>query len=438
MQARTEQRAGNRWVIAVAGIVMQIALGAVYAWSVFRKPLESSFGWSTSEVTWAFSITILTLGFAAFFGGLWMARAGPRVVGVTGGVLYGLGVFLASFSADRLWWLYLSYGLLGGIGIGLGYIVPVATLVKWFPDRRGFITGLAVAGFGAGALVTAPVATGLIGSVGVLSTFAYLGVAYLLLTVAAALFMRNPPADYRPPGWNPSPVEARAATNFTLGGALHTWQWYALWALLFLNVTAGISIISQAAPMAQEITGIDAALAATFAGLLGIPNGLGRFLWSWLSDLAGRRWVFLAMFLAQAAVFLLLPRVATFALFAALTVVVLLCYGGGFGTMPAFAADYFGPRNVGSIYGLMLTAWGVGGVLGPLLIARIRESSGSYGTALLIIGGIMLASALVPLVVRPPRSEPQPEAQPAPAPAPAPAAALETPAEAAQEREVGR
>ncbi|HEU4327273.1 MAG TPA: OFA family MFS transporter [Roseiflexaceae bacterium] len=426
MQPKTEQSAGNRWAIAVAGIVMQIALGAVYAWSVFRKPLESSFGWSTSEVTWAFSITILTLGIAAFFGGLWMARVGPRVVGVTGGVLYGLGVFLASFSADRLLWLYFSYGLLGGVGIGLGYIVPVATLVKWFPDRRGFITGLAVAGFGAGALVTAPVATALIGSVGVLRTFAYLGVAYLVLTVGAALCMRNPPAGYRPPGWNPS-AAASATADFTLGGALRTWQWYALWALLFLNVTAGISIISQAAPMAQEIAGIDAAMAAAFAGLLGIPNGLGRFLWSWLSDLVGRRWVFLAMFLAQAAVFLLLPRVASFGLFAALTVVVLLCYGGGFGTLPAFAADYFGTRNVGPIYGLMLTAWGLGGVLGPLLIANIRESSGGYGPALLIIGGIMLASALVPLFVRPPRAEPQPT----------PTAAQEPSAETAREREVG-
>src|SRR5919107_5191788 len=183
-------QSNNRWTIAIAGVLMQIALGAVYAWSVFRTPLTRQFGWTISEVTLTFTISIFVLGIAAFFGGLWLNRTGPRVVALTGGVLYGLGVFLASFSANKLWWLYLSYGLIGGIGLGLGYIVPVAVLVKWFPDRRGLITGIAVGGFGAGALITAPVATQLIQSVGVMNTFAYLGVAYLIVTVAAGLFMR--------------------------------------------------------------------------------------------------------------------------------------------------------------------------------------------------------------------------------------------------------
>ena len=219
----------NRWLIAAAGVVMQIALGSVYSWSVFSKPLSNAFGWSSSQVTWTFSITLLTLGFAAFFGGLWMARVGPRTVGITAGVLYGVGVFLASFANNNLTMLYLTYGLIGGIGIGLGYIVPVATLVKWFPDKRGLITGLAVAGFGAGSLITAPVATSLIGSVGVLQTFAYLGIAYLILVVGAAFFMQNPPAGYRPAGWAPSESQkTTAAANFTLGQALRTWQWYAL------------------------------------------------------------------------------------------------------------------------------------------------------------------------------------------------------------------
>src|SRR5882724_12992246 len=168
----------NRWGIALAGIFMQIALGAVYAWSVFRIPLSKQFGWSISQVTLTFTISILMLGFAAFAGGLWLNKKGPRIVALTGGFLYSLGVFLASFSANKLWWLYASYGVIGGIGLGLGYIVPVAVLVKWFPDRRGFITGVAVGGFGAGALITAPVATRLIQSVGVLNTFAYLGIAY--------------------------------------------------------------------------------------------------------------------------------------------------------------------------------------------------------------------------------------------------------------------
>src|SRR5881394_2275415 len=186
-------KAGNRWVIAIAGVFLQIALGAVYAWSVFRIPLSKQFGWSISQVTFTFTISIFVLGFASFFGGLWMNRVGPRTVALTAGVFYGLGVFLASFSANKLWWLYLSYGFIGGIGLGLGYIVPVAVLVKWFPDRRGLITGIAVAGFGAGALITAPVATRLIQSVGVLKTFAVLGIAYLIAVVVPALFMKDPP-----------------------------------------------------------------------------------------------------------------------------------------------------------------------------------------------------------------------------------------------------
>src|SRR3989475_10078665 len=216
-------RTNNRWVIAIAGVFFQIALGAVYAWSVFRVPLAKQFGWSISEVTLTFTISIFVLGFAAFFGGLWLNRKGPRVVALTGGALYGLGVFLASFSHD-LWWLYLSYGVIGGIGLGLGYIVPVAVLVKWFPDRRGLITGIAVGGFGAGALITAPMATRLIQSVGVLQTFAYLGIGFLVVTVAGGLFMSNPPAGWRPEGWTPtaSQVAQRAARELTLGEALRT------------------------------------------------------------------------------------------------------------------------------------------------------------------------------------------------------------------------
>src|SRR5216110_1971318 len=194
----------NRWGIALAGVIMQIALGAVYAWSVFRIPLTKAFGWTISQVTFTFTLAILMLGFAAFVGGLWMRKSGPRRVAIAAGIFYGGGVFLASFSGGHLYWLYFSYGFLGGIGLGLGYIVPVATLVKWFPDKRGMITGIAVGGFGAGALITAPVATRLIESVGVLPTFAYLGVAYLIVAIIASLFMRNPPEGWQPEGWTPS------------------------------------------------------------------------------------------------------------------------------------------------------------------------------------------------------------------------------------------
>jgi OFA family oxalate/formate antiporter-like MFS transporter len=394
----------NRWVIAAAGVVMQIALGAVYAWSVFRIPLTRTFGWTISEVTLTFTIAIFVLGLAAFGGGLWMRRTGPRTVALTAGVLYGLGVFLASFAGGRLWWLYCSYGVIAGVGLGLGYIVPVATLVKWFPDRRGLITGLAVAGFGAGALITAPIATRLIVEVGVLRTFAILGVAYFVAVTGGALFMRNPPDGYRPAGWTPttSQQRQRAAEPHTLQDALRRWPWYGLWALLFLNTTAGIAVISQAAPMFQEITNVSAARAAGIVGVISVANGAGRLLWAWLSDLAGRRAIFLVMFLLQAVVFWLMPSAHSLTLFAALTIVVLLCYGGGFGTMPAFAADYFGAEHVGSIYGLMLTAWGVAGILGPTLMAALRERSGGYDQGLRLIAGLMLVSAIIPLLVRPP------------------------------------
>jgi OFA family oxalate/formate antiporter-like MFS transporter len=398
-------RTNNRWVIAIAGVFFQIALGAVYAWSVFRAPLAKQFGWSISEITLTFTISIFVLGFAAFFGGLWLNRAGPRIVALTGGVLYGLGVFLASFS-HNLWWLYLSYGFVGGIGLGLGYIVPVAVLVKWFPDRRGLITGIAVGGFGAGALITAPVATRLIQSVGVLSTFAYLGVAYLAVTIISGAFMQNPPDGWKPEGWSPTASQAsqRAGHDFVLGEALKTWQWWALWLLLFLNTCAGISVISQEAPIFQELTGASAIVAASMVGLASIGNAVGRVFWAWVSDSITRRATFAVMFVLQVLLFWFLPNIATITSMTIVTFVVLMCYGGGFGTMPAFAADYFGPKNVGPIYGLMLTAWSFASAVGPLLIAHMRETAGSYRGALHVIAGVMAVSILLPVLVRPPRS----------------------------------
>ena len=404
-QAASGSAAGNRVIIAIAGVVMQVALGAVYAWSVFRDPLTQQYGASVTAVNFAFSITILTLGFAAFAGGLWMARSGPRIVALIAGVLYGLGVFLASFADNSLTLLYLTYGLIAGAGIGLGYIVPVATLIKWFPDKRGFITGIAVAGFGGGAFVTAFVAKALVASSGVFSAFSILGIIYLVMVVGAALFMKNPPEGWKPEGWEPDTTERsdRSGVDYDLGGVLRTWQWYALWALLFLNVTAGISLIAEAAPMAEEITGVSATVAAGLVSIISVGNAAGRFLWAWLSDAIGRKWVFFVMFLLQAVLFFILPLVSVYVMLAIISFVIVSCYGGGFGTMPAFNADYFGPTNVGTNYGLMLTAWGVGGVLGPLLISRVIDTTDSYTLAFYIIAAIMLGSAVVAFIVRPPK-----------------------------------
>jgi OFA family oxalate/formate antiporter-like MFS transporter len=397
----------NRWGLAAAGFLMQMALGAVYAWSVFRNPLAKQFHWSVPQVTLAFTICVSVVGIAAFFGGLWLNRKGPRVVALTGGFLYGLGVFLASFSADKLWWLYLSYGLIGGIGLGFGYIVPVAVLVKWFPDKRGLITGVAVGGFGAGALVTAPLATHLIQTVGVLTTFAYLGIGYLVVTMATGYFMQNPPEGWKPAGWSPSAIQSkqRAARDYTIGEALKTWQWWALWMLLFLNVSAGISLISQESPMFQEIAKVTTGVAAGMVGVVAIGNAVGRIFWAWTSDAITRRWTFVAMFLIQVGLFWIFPGITSASILTVVSFIILMCYGGGFGTMPAFAADYFGSKNVGPIYGLMLTAWGCASAFGPLLIAHLRQSSGSYASGLHIIAGIMALSVLLPILVSPPKAQ---------------------------------
>jgi OFA family oxalate/formate antiporter-like MFS transporter len=281
----------------------------------------------------------------------------------------------------------------------------VAVLVKWFPDRRGLITGLAVGGFGAGALVTAPVATRLIQSVGVLQTFSYLGIAFLIVTVAAGYFMQNPPEGWAPAGWKPTTAEAsqRSRHDYTLGEALRTWQWWALWLLLFLNTCAGISVISQESPLFQELARVTAVTAASMVGIASIGNAFGRVFWAWVSDSITRRATFVVMFVAQVVLFWFLPNIGSAAVLTVVSFVILMCYGGGFGTMPAFAADYFGSKNVGPIYGLMLTAWGFASAVGPLLIAYMREATGMYREGLHVIAGVMAVSIVLPLIVSPPR-----------------------------------
>ena len=343
----------NRWLIAAAGVVMQVALGTVYAWSVFRKPLSKEFDTSVSTVNLTFTLTIVFLGVSAYFGGLWMAKSGPRIVAITGGLLYAAGLLLASLSSGAIALLYLSYGVLAGIGIGLGYIVPIATLIKWFPDKRGIITGIAVAGFGGGAVLTAPIAKSLISSVGVFETFAILGVAAAVLVVGAAMFIKNPPEGYKPEGWEPGTAQKgdRSGRDFEFREALSSWQWFALWALLFINVTAGIAVISEAAPMAEEIGGASATAAAGLVSIIAIFNGIGRFAWASFSDVIGRRWVFLAMFAIQAVVFFLLPNASSYALFAVLTCVILFCYGGGFGRCRPSRRTTSAPRTSGASTG---------------------------------------------------------------------------------------
>ena len=393
----------NRWVLAITAFLMQLALGSVYAWSVFLKPVGTVYHVSRLQANLTFSIVLLALGVTAGFGGYLNNRFGPRIIATLGGILYGLGVILAAFAAPNIFILYLTFGIIGGIGIGLGYIVALAMLIKWFPDRRGFITGLAVAGFGAGALITSPVAAALITSVGLGSTFLYLGIAYLVVIVIVAQFFRMAPEGYAPAGWTPSVRQQtdRATRDFTLLEALRLPRWYVLWLILALNVTAGAALISVASPLAQKFTGVGAVTAALLVSVIGIFNGAGRLFWGWLSDGIGRPFTFLSMFIIQAIVFAILPSITSFALLLVPAAIIALCYGGGFGTMPAFAADFFGAKNAGTIYGAMLTAWSAGGILGPILITSFGTTSNpDYATPLYIIAGIMLVSAALPLVAR--------------------------------------
>ncbi len=395
----------NRWGIAAAAVVMQICLGAVYGWSVFVKPLIAREHWALKSVSYTFMMAILFLGIGTIIGGLWMDRVGPRKVASVAGVIYGLGYLVSAFAVSNhsLAGLYFGYGILGGIGMGMGYITPVATLVKWFPDRRGLMTGVAVAGYGAGALIMSPVAARTLVSLGIPATFAILGVVYLILVVAAAQYYANPPQGYKPAGWEPTSAVSKAATtyNFTVKEAMSTWQFWLLWFMLFVNVSAGIMIISQASPIAQQLVGMSAVQAAGLGvGLISIFNGVGRVFWAWVSDLIGRAQVYFLLYAIQAVTFYALTTVHSIPVFTACFAIIGLCYGGGFGTMPSFTADFFGAKFMGGIYGWILLAWGVGAVPSPLLIASVRQSTGTYAPAIHMISIVMVCALVLPLLAK--------------------------------------
>lgn len=399
----------NRWVIAIAAFCMQLALGAVYAWSVFLNPVISEYKVPRAQANFTFSVALLALGVTAGFGGYLNNRFGPRAIASVAGLIYGAGIILAGFSAPNLFVLYLTYGIIGGIGLGLGYIVALTMLIKWFPDRRGFITGLAVAGFGGGAALTGPIAANfMLKPLGLNKTFVVLGIVYLVIVVGAAQFFRRAPDGYAPPNWTPvsRPQDIRSKRDYSLREALTSPRWYILWLTLALNVTAGAALISVASPLAQKFTLVSAGVASTLVVTISIFNGAGRLFWGWVSDFIGRPYTFLSLFVIQIFCFALTPLIRNFALLFIPASLIGLCYGGGFGTMPAFAADFFGPKNAGTIYGAMLTAWSAGGILGPLLIGAM-----DYTTALYIIAGVMLLSCALPFIARAsvPREEPSVE-----------------------------
>ncbi|MBO0867773.1 MAG: OFA family MFS transporter [Micromonosporaceae bacterium] len=400
----------TRWLLAGAGVLLQLSLGAVYAWSVFSKALqskESVFALTKSQAAVPFSVTIGMIFLGSFVGGRLQDRRGPRLVAITGGVVYAIGILLAGLASTRglFWLLILGYGVIAGFGLGLGYIVPVAMLQKWFPDKRGLITGIAVGGFGFGAVITSPIAQVLVNHYKAVPTrsFLWLGFGYLILALVGASFFRNPPEGFRVPGWQPAttgPV-VTSGRDYSPPEALRGRHWYQLTAILTLNVTAGIALISVASAASQDIAGLSSGAAATFVGVMGLFNGAGRIFWGAMSERLGRMVAFMAMLGIQGICFLILPHATAPALFVILAALVYLCYGGGFGTMPATAGDYFGLPNAGAIYGLMIVGWSIGGVIGPLLVAGLINGK-VYTTAFTTIAVIALVAIALPLVTRVP------------------------------------
>ena len=400
----------GRWFIAGAAVLLQLALGAVYAWSVFSKALQRDNAFHVTKAVAAipFSVTIGMIFLGTFLGGRVQDKRGPRVVALTGGIIYTIGILIAGLASGRsqYWVLVLGYGVIAGFGLGVGYIVPIAMLQKWFPDKRGLITGIAVGGFGFGAVITSPIAQQLVDHYTRVPTrsFLWLGLGYLVLILLGTSAFRNPPAGYAVPGWQARTTgRAIAGTrDYSPAEALRTPQWYLLAAILTLNVTAGIALISVAASAASDIAGYSSAAAATLTGVMGVFNGAGRIFWGAVSEWTGRMIAFVAMLAIQGICFLILPHASSAALFAILAALVYLCYGGGFGTMPAAAADFYGTPNAGAIYGAMIVAWSIGGVVGPLIAASLYESSGGYTLPFTVIGIIAALAVALPLVTKAP------------------------------------
>ncbi|HVZ84483.1 MAG TPA: OFA family MFS transporter [Terracidiphilus sp.] len=399
----------NRWLTALAAVCVQICLGAAYGWSVFKNPLMHTEHWPETAVQLNFTLTLVFLGAGTILGGFWQDRVGPRRVATAAGLLYGTGYLIASFATAHhsLAGIYIGYGFVAGLAMGMGYICPIAALVKWFPDKRGLMTGVAVCGYGFGALVMSPIAAWEMLHYGVPATFATLGMGYLLIVVCAAQYFTNPPVGWIPAGWTPRTVVAQNAStrSFTLAEAARTWQFYLLLSLLFLNMSSGIMVISQASPMAEEMAGLSVLHAAGIVGVVSIFNGIGRLFWASISDYIGRPQVYLLLYLVQAGVFFALPHLHYWVWFAAALGLIGLCYGGGFGTMPSFAADYFGTQHLGAIYGVIMFAANLSAIPSPMMIAHFHQRFGSYQPAIHVITVVMLCAMILPRIARRPGKE---------------------------------
>lgn len=397
----------NRWLIALSAIAIQLSIGAAYAYSVYTRPISEAMGWSPTEITYAFTIMMALGGIsAAFFGGF-VEKNGPRKSAMVAAVLFGLGQAGAGLATqiDSLPLFLLTYGFMSGMGLGVGYIAPISTLVKWFPDRRGLATGMAVMGFGAGALITAPVAASLIDSVGVTSTFYILGVSYFILISLGASYIAPPPEGFMPKGMEADLASGKKVlkkdlSQMTARQAVKTRRFWMLWAMMLVNVSAGIMIISVASPMAQEMVGLTAAGAATLVGIMGIFNGGGRLGWAAISDYIGRPTVFMIFFIIQIAAFLMLPGITNVIIFQVFILLIVSCYGGGFSNLPAFIGDMFGTRQLGAIHGYLLTTWSLGGIIGPAIVSQVYAATNSYVPVFYIFVVLTSIALVLALLIR--------------------------------------
>lgn len=391
----------HRWGIAITGVFIMTLLGTITAWSVFINPIMTSTGWCRDEVAVVFMILIGSLGISTALGGALLDIKGPKFVATLGAILYGVGTLLAGFAIVKgsIWMLYIGYGLIGGIGNGLAYPVSIATLIRWFPDKQSLMGGLSVMGFGFGAFFIGLIVPGLINCIGVANVFTLLGSVYLLSLTLASIWMKNPPEGYIQEFFTPLETSVSDYDSLTFSDARKTHQWYMIWTMLFINVSAGMGLFSRLSPMAQELImqsqGItDPGKLAVYGGAVlataALFNGLGRLFWAALSDGIGRKNVLLTMFVTQAALHIYLPHITDLKTFTVIVCYLISCLGGGFAIMPALTAACYGPVHIGKIYGFVLTAWGVAGIIGSLIFSKLDKQQALYCTALLMLAGFVV------------------------------------------------